>query len=108
MIRLPRGALSSEPISPLKAKRKRHDAGFSARVAMETLKEERPFQQIAKDLDLHPMQVSVCKRKLSEEALGFFASAGSVATGADVASIDKVCDLAYQNRKVSRGTGFVA
>jgi hypothetical protein len=38
---------------------------------METLKEEKPFQQIAKDLDLYPVQVSEWKRKLSEEALGF-------------------------------------
>ena len=38
------------------------------------------------------MQVSEWKKKLSEGASEVFASAGSVAAGADETSLDKVCD----------------
>ena len=52
----------------MRAKRKRHDAGFKARVALEALKGEKTIQQIAKDFDLHPVQVSEWKKKLLEGA----------------------------------------
>jgi len=81
-----------EPNYSMKAKRKRHDAGFKARVALEALKGEKTIQQIAKDFDLHPVQVSEWKRKLSEGAAGVFASGGSVAAGATEESLEKVCD----------------
>ena len=93
MIGLDWCAPNCEPKSDsMKAKRKRHDAGFKARVALEALKGEKTIQQIAKDFDLHPVQVSEWKRKLSEGAAGVFGSAGSVASGADEASLEKVCD----------------
>ena len=76
----------------MKAKRKRHDAGFKARVALEALKGEKTIQQIAKDFDLHPVQVSEWKKKLVEGASGVFAGGGSVAAGVDEASLDKLCD----------------
>ena len=50
MIGLDGCALNREPITdPMKAKRKRHDAGFKAKVALEALKGEKTIQQIAKD-----------------------------------------------------------
>jgi transposase len=42
----------------MKAKRKRHDPQFKARVALEALKGVKTVQQIAKEFDLHPVQVS--------------------------------------------------
>ena len=93
MIGLDRGARDREPITdPMKARRRRHDAGFKARVALEALKGEKTIQQITKDFDLHPVQVSEWKRKLSEGASGVFASAGGIAAGADEARLDKLCD----------------
>lgn len=93
MIGLDGCGLHREPTDPpMKAKRKRHDAGFKARVALEALKGEKPIQQIAKDFDLHPVQVSEWKRKLSEGASGVFASGGSVAAGATEEILEKVCD----------------
>ena len=93
MFGLDRCALNCEPIMyPMKAKRKRHDAGFKARVALEALKGEKTIQQIAKDFDLHPVQVSEWKKKLLEGASGVFAGAGSVASGVDEASLEKLCD----------------
>ena len=42
----------------MKAKRKRHDPQFKARVALEALKGIKTVQQIAKEFDVHPVQVS--------------------------------------------------
>jgi transposase len=93
MIGLDGCGLHHEPSAPsMKAKRKRHDAGFKARVALEALKGEKTLQQIAKDFDLHPVQVSDWKKKLLEGASGVFASSGSAAEGAMEESLEKVCD----------------
>jgi len=56
----------------MKAKRKRHDNAFKARVALEALKGIKSIQAIAKELDLHPMQVLEWKRKLQETLSGAF------------------------------------
>jgi transposase-like protein len=46
----------------MKAKRRRHDATFKARVALEALKGIKTIQQIAKEFEVHPVQVSEWKR----------------------------------------------
>lgn len=46
----------------MKGKRRRHDPEFKARVAIEALKGEKTIQQIAKDFDIHPVQVSDWKK----------------------------------------------
>ena len=46
----------------MKAKRKRHDNAFKARVALEALKGIKTIQAIGKEFDLHPMQVSEWKK----------------------------------------------
>ena len=56
----------------MKAKRKRHDPEFKARVALEALKGVKTIQQIAKDFDLHPVQVSEWKKKMAEGAASVF------------------------------------
>ena len=43
----------------MKAKRRRHEPEFKARVALEALKGIKTIQQIAKDFDVHPVQVSL-------------------------------------------------
>ena len=43
----------------MKGKRRRHDPEFKARVALEALKGIKTIQQIAKEFDIHPVQVSV-------------------------------------------------
>ena len=52
----------------MKAKRKRHDNAFKGRVALEALNGIKSIQAIAKEFDLHPMQVSEWKRKLKAKA----------------------------------------
>lgn len=56
----------------MKAKRKRHEPQFKARVALEALKGVKTVQQIAREFDVHPVQVSDWKKKLSEQASSVF------------------------------------
>jgi transposase len=58
----------------MKAKRRRHEPEFKARVALEALKGIKPIQQIAKDFDIHPVQVSDWKKAMAEGATGIFGS----------------------------------
>jgi len=50
----------------MKAKRKRHDTTFKARVALEALKGQKTIQQIAAEHEVHPVQVSDWKKILLE------------------------------------------
>ena len=50
----------------MKAKRRRHDATFKSRVALEALKGQKTIQQIAADYEVHPVQVSEWKKILIE------------------------------------------
>jgi transposase len=61
----------------MKAKRKRHDPLFKARVALEALKGVKTVQQIAAEFDVHPVQVSDWKKKLAQGAGSVF-DAGKV------------------------------
>jgi len=60
----------------MKAKRRRHDAAFKARVALEALRGIKTIQQIAKEYDLHPMQVSDWKKALLEGLPSVFENGG--------------------------------
>ena len=65
----------------MKAKRRRHDPQFKARVALEALKGVKTIQQIAKEFEVHPVQVSDWKKTMQEGVSGVFergvAGAGS-------------------------------
>jgi transposase-like protein len=50
----------------MKAKRRRHDSAFKARVALEAMKEEKTIHQIAKENEVHPTQVTEWKKMLTE------------------------------------------
>ena len=58
----------------MKGKRRRHDPEFKARVALEALKGIKTIQQIAKEFDIHPVQVSEWKKTMAEGAPGVFDS----------------------------------
>jgi len=67
----------------MKAKRRRHDPEFKARVALEALKGIKTIQQIAKDYEVHPVQVSEWKKALAEGAPGVFGPGAGKAGTAD-------------------------
>ena len=60
----------------MKAKRRRHDPEFKARVALEALKGIKTIQQIAKDYEVHPVQVSDWKKTIQEGVAGVFERGG--------------------------------
>lgn len=58
----------------MKAKRKRHEPEFKARVAIEALKGIKTIQQIAKEYEVHPVQVSDWKKSILDGAVSIFGS----------------------------------
>ena len=56
----------------MKATRRRHDATFKARVALEALKGIKTIQQIATEYDIHPVQVSDWKKTMQERLASVF------------------------------------
>ena len=58
----------------MKGKRRRHDPEFKARVALEALKGIKTIQQIAKEFDIHPVQVSDWKKTMAQGAASVFGS----------------------------------
>ena len=67
----------------MKAKRRRHDPEFKARVALEALKGVKSIQQIAKDYQVHPVQVSEWKKTMTEGATGVFGPGKAKTEGED-------------------------
>jgi transposase-like protein len=67
----------------MKAKRRRHDPEFKARVALEALKGVKTIQQIAKEYEVHPVQVSDWKKTMQEGVAGVFERGGGAASEAD-------------------------
>ena len=56
--------------------RRRHGAGFKFQVALEAAKETRTINEVASEYGIHPNQVSEWKRRLLEEGVQVFSSAG--------------------------------
>ena len=56
----------------MKAKRKRHDPAFKARVALEASKGSQTLPEIARAFDLHPAQVAAWKKIMTAGAAGVF------------------------------------
>ena len=67
----------------MKAKRRRHDPEFKARVALEAIKGLKTIQQIASEYGIHPVQVSEWKKKMLEGAPEVFGAGRGRARGAD-------------------------
>ena len=56
----------------MKGKRRRHDPEFKARVALEAIKGVKTIQEIAKEFDIHPVQVSDWKKTMAQNAASVF------------------------------------
>ena len=65
----------------MKAKRRRHEAAFKARVALEAMKGIKTVQQIAKEFEIHPVQVSEWKKAMTQGAAGVFGGEQTKARG---------------------------
>ncbi len=83
MIVGPGGSCKLEPNThKMKGKRRRHDPEFKARVALEALKGVKTIQEIAKEYDVHPVQVSEWKKTMVQNAASAF-GAGAGAGGSE-------------------------
>jgi transposase-like protein len=53
-------------------KRKRHSAEFKAKVALEAVKGIQTLQQLAKDFQVHPTQITIWKKQLTGQVASLF------------------------------------
>lgn len=63
--------------------RRRFDAGFKAKVALEAVRELKTVSEIAKQFRVHPSQVGVWKKQLLSGAEQVFESPGAQAAKSD-------------------------
>ena len=64
-------------------KRGNHDAGFRARVALETVKGERTMSELAAEYGVHPAMIRQWKKALMDGAADIFERGGKRAPDAD-------------------------
>lgn len=74
----------------MKAKRKRHDPEFKARVALEAIKGIKTLPEIAREFDIHPAQVAAWKKIMTTGAAGVFGSGSR--GGTEAADIERERD----------------
>jgi len=60
----------------MRKKRKRHEPGYKAKVAIEAFRERKTMSELASQFALHPSQIQSWKRTLLERAGELFAGPG--------------------------------
>jgi transposase-like protein len=87
-------------------KRRNHDAGFKARVALEAVKGERTVSELAAEYGVHPTMIHQWKRALLDGAADIFERGGKTAPVVDEDTVRslhaKIGELAVANDFLSR------
>jgi len=85
-------------------KRKNHDAGFKARVALEAVKGERTVSELAAEYGVHPTMIHQWKRALLDGAADIFERGGKRAPEIDEDTVRSLHagELAVANDFLSR------
>nr|WP_240664807.1 IS3 family transposase [Sinirhodobacter ferrireducens] len=88
------------------SKRRNHDAGFKARVALEAVKGERTVSELAAEYGVHPTMIHQWKRSLLEGASDIFERGGKRKAEVDEETVRdlhaKIGELAVANDFLSR------
>ena len=88
------------------AKRRNHEVGFKARVALEAVKGERTVSELAADYGVHPTMIHQWKRALLEGASGVFERGGRKRPEIDEEQVKelhaKIGELAVANSFLER------
>ena len=87
-------------------KRRNHDAGFKARVALEAVKGERTVSELATAYEVHPAMIHQWKRTLLDGAADIFERGGRKSPEVDEDTVRvlhaKIGELAVANDFLSR------
>jgi transposase len=67
----------------MKAKRRRHDPEFKARVALEAIRGIKTVHDIAKEFEVHPAQISDWKKTMAHNAASAFGPGAGKADAGD-------------------------
>ena len=88
------------------SKRRNHDAGFKARVALEAVKGERTVSELAAEYGVHPTMIHPWKKALLEGAPDIFERGGKKKGQVDEEQVKelhaKIGELAVANDFLSR------
>ena len=63
-----------------KGTRRKHSATFKAKVALAALAGDKTLAELAQQFEIHPNQITDCKRQLSVRAADVFAKGGAAAS----------------------------
>ena len=88
------------------SKRRNHDAGFKARVALEAVKGERTVSELAAEYGVHPTMIHQWKKALLDRASDIFDRGGKKKAEVDEETVRllhaKIGELAVANDFLSR------
>jgi|SRR5215469_234512 len=93
----------------MKRTRKKHSAGFKAKVALAAIKGDRTIAELASEFGIHPNQIHNWKKQLLEGASSVFEGGASAEGAANEAQVDllyrQIGQLKVENDFLARKLG---